>query len=317
MISFDYYRVFCCAARRGSFTRAAEALLTSQSAVSHTIAALEQQLGCRLFLRTGRGIALTAEGRRLYELAESGCEQLRRAEGEITHAVNLNSGVVYIGATETAMRCFLIGALGRFHQRYPGIKFRITNGSSGEAVEALRAGTVDLTVAPTPLHLRHPLSQRPLRRFQDILVVGPQFAPLAWRPLCLSELSDYPLICLARGTTTRDFVEDLIMVLQSFPQLRCSLSFQPLIQRFREVLYDRPIGTDDLHMVLVQPLDTSTGLYHIPAKAAVIRYQQNISLTVFRHLEYLTQPRSGEVQAAAVFCADPCDGKVLLLCVVY
>lgn len=209
MISFDYYRVFCCAARRGSFTRAAEELLTSQSAVSHTIAALEQQLGCRLFLRTGRGIALTAEGRRLYELAESGCEQLRRAEGEITHAVNLDSGVVYIGATETAMRCFLIGALGRFHQRYPGIKFRITNGSSGEAVEALRAGTVDLTVAPTPLHLRHPLSQRPLRRFQDILVAGPQFAPLARRPLCLSELSDYPLICLARGTTTRDFVEDL------------------------------------------------------------------------------------------------------------
>lgn len=209
MISFDYYRVFCCAARLGSFTRAAEDLMTSQSSVSHTMAALERQLGCRLFLRTGRGIALTAEGRRLYEVAAAGCEQLRRAEAEITDTVNLDSGVVYLGATETAMRCFLIGALGRFHQQYPGIKFRITNDSSGQAVEALRAGAVDLTVAPTPLELSHPLSQRPLRRFQDILVAGPQFAALGRRTLSLGELRDYPLICLARGTTTRNFVEDL------------------------------------------------------------------------------------------------------------
>lgn len=210
MISFDYYRVFCCAARLGSFTRAAEDLMTSQSSVSHTMAALERQLGCRLFLRTGRGIALTAEGRRLYEVAAAGCEQLRRAEAEITDTVNLDSGVVYLGATETAMRCFLIGALGRFHQQYPGIKFRITNGnSSGEAVEALRAGTVDLAIAPTPLDLRHPLSQRPLQRFQDVLVAGPQFAALNRQPLHLSELQDFPLICLARGTTTRDFLEAL------------------------------------------------------------------------------------------------------------
>ena len=44
MVSYDYYRVFCCAARRGSFSRAAEELMSSQPAVSHIIANLEQQL---------------------------------------------------------------------------------------------------------------------------------------------------------------------------------------------------------------------------------------------------------------------------------
>ncbi len=209
MISYDYYRVFCSAARHGNFTRAAEELLTTQSSVSHTIANLERQLGCQLFRRTGRGIELTAEGRRLYEFAAAGCEQFQRGEAEITNAVTLDSGVIYLGATEIALRCFLIGALGRFHRSRPGIKFRISNDSTTSAVEALRAGSVDLAVVPSPLSLTHPLRQRPLCSFQDILIAGPQFAALRGRKLHLSELSGYPLICLDRGTTTRAFVEAL------------------------------------------------------------------------------------------------------------
>ena len=183
--------------------------MTTQSSVSHTMANLERQMGCRLFFRTGRGIEMTAEGKRLYALAAAGCEQLERAEAEITSAVNLDGGAVYLGATETAMRCFLAEALGRFHRRRPGIKFHITNDSTTGAVEALRSGAVELAVVPTPLSLIHPLRQRPLRRFQDILIAGPQFAGLKGRRLHLAELRDYPLICLARGTSTRMFTEAL------------------------------------------------------------------------------------------------------------
>ena len=49
MVSYDHYRVFCCAARHHSFSRAAQELMTSQPAVSRSVAALEQQLQCRLF----------------------------------------------------------------------------------------------------------------------------------------------------------------------------------------------------------------------------------------------------------------------------
>lgn len=209
MISYEYYRVFCSAAKHGNFTRAAEELMTTQSSVSHTMANLERQLGCQLFYRTGRGIELTAEGKRLYALAAAGCEQLERAEAEITSAVNLDGGTVYLGATETAMRCFLIQALGQFHRHHPGIKFHITNDSTTGAVEALRSGAVEMAVVPTPLNLTHPLRQRPLRHFQDILIAGPQFAQLKGRRLHLAELGAYPLICLARGTSTRMFTEAL------------------------------------------------------------------------------------------------------------
>lgn len=210
MVSYDYYRVFCCAARLGSFTRAAEELMTSQSSISHTVAALERQLGCRLFLRTGRGIALTAEGRRLYDRAAAGCEQLERAEAELRRTVDLHSGLVRLAATETAMRGFLIPALGRFHRRYPELKFRISNGSTAQAVETLRGGGADLAVVPTPLQLCRPMTQRPLARFQDVwIAAAAPFAALRERTLHLRELLDYPLICLGRGTTTRDFIEEL------------------------------------------------------------------------------------------------------------
>jgi len=209
MISYDYYRIFYTAARCGNFTRAAEELMTSQSAVSHTISNLEHQLGCRLFLRTGRGIELTAEGKRLYEFAAAGCEQFSRGEAEITNAVNLEEGIIYLGATETAMRCYLIHTLGLFHRQHPGIKFRITNGSTGDAISALRSAAVDLAVVPTPLSLSHPLHQYPLLSFHDILIAGEQFRYLQEKTLHLAQLQQYPMICLDRGTTTRAFVEAL------------------------------------------------------------------------------------------------------------
>ena len=61
-ISYDYYRVFYFAAIHGSFTRAAAALMTNQPNVTRIISNLEGELGCPLFTRSKRGVALTPEG---------------------------------------------------------------------------------------------------------------------------------------------------------------------------------------------------------------------------------------------------------------
>lgn len=61
-ISYDYYRVFYFAAIHGSFTRAAAALMTNQPNVTRIISNLEGELGCPLFTRSKRGVALTPRG---------------------------------------------------------------------------------------------------------------------------------------------------------------------------------------------------------------------------------------------------------------
>ena len=69
-ISYDYYRVFYYAARYRSFSRAAEALLSNQPNVTKFMNNLEAQLGCRLFVRSNRGVTLTPEGEKLCEMAK-------------------------------------------------------------------------------------------------------------------------------------------------------------------------------------------------------------------------------------------------------
>ena len=64
--NFEYYKIFYYVAKYQNFTLAAKALLSSQPSVSRCMQALETELGCRLFIRTKRGVSLTAEGEQLY-----------------------------------------------------------------------------------------------------------------------------------------------------------------------------------------------------------------------------------------------------------
>ena len=64
--NFEYYRIFYYVAKYGNLTRAASALNTSQPAVTRTIHKLEDDLGCRLFIRSKMGMELTAEGKALH-----------------------------------------------------------------------------------------------------------------------------------------------------------------------------------------------------------------------------------------------------------
>ena len=67
MITYDYYRIFYYVAQYKSFTKAARALHNNQPNITRCMNNLEQELKCTLFLRSNKGIALTPEGRQLYE----------------------------------------------------------------------------------------------------------------------------------------------------------------------------------------------------------------------------------------------------------
>ena len=88
-LNWELCRIFYQVARCRNFSRAAAMLFTSQPAVSRSMAALERELGCRLFIRNRRGVELTPEGRMFYALVEAGCEQFRRGREELEQAVGL------------------------------------------------------------------------------------------------------------------------------------------------------------------------------------------------------------------------------------
>ncbi|MFR5786716.1 MAG: LysR family transcriptional regulator [Christensenellales bacterium] len=120
LISYDAYRVFYTVARLGSFTKAAGTLLSSQPNLTRTIRNLESALGCTLFVRSNRGAVLTPEGEKLFARVAVACEQIQAGEEELASDRSLQSGVVSIGASETALHGFLLPVLGAFHRASSG-----------------------------------------------------------------------------------------------------------------------------------------------------------------------------------------------------
>lgn len=168
-ITYDYYRIFYYVARYGSFSRAAEALLRGQPNITKTINNLESQLGCKLFLRSNKGVTLTPEGVKLFHHAEIAFENLSKAEAEITSERNLDGGLISIATTEIGLYGSLLPALTAFHRDYPSVKFRLTNLNSPQSMEAVKNGVADFAVVTLHEKAASIYRIQPIRDFREYL----------------------------------------------------------------------------------------------------------------------------------------------------
>ena len=210
-VDWEYYKIFYYVAKYQNFTKAARVLGSNQPNITHTMNKLEEQLHCVLFIRSNRGVTLTPEGETLYARIASAAVQIQDAEEELTAGTTLAHGVISISATETALNIYLSEHLRKFHAQYPGIRLRISNHSTPQAVQAVRNGEVDFAVVTTPAEADSDLKTVELVPFKEILVGGLTFAALADRTLTLKELSDYPLIMLGNESMSRAFYRQLFL----------------------------------------------------------------------------------------------------------
>lgn len=222
MVILDYYRIFYFVAQYKSFTKAAEMLDNSQPNITRCMNNLENELECQLFVRSNRGVALTPEGRKLYEHISVAYERIVRGEEEIRKKSRLESGLISIGASETALRLMLLDKLEEFHEKYPHVRLRILNYSTPQAVTALENGLVDFAVATTPLKLKGALERRNLYSFREILTGGPKYRSFASEIRNLEQLRELPLISLGKESGTRE------LYMQYF--LHYNLSFRPELE---------------------------------------------------------------------------------------
>jgi len=95
-IDIEFYKVFCCVAESGSFSKAAEKLYISQPAITQTIKKLEEQLGGKLFYRNNNGVSLTEEGKYLYEYIKDSMTTIENASLKFKQYINLEEGIIRI-----------------------------------------------------------------------------------------------------------------------------------------------------------------------------------------------------------------------------
>lgn len=201
-INYDYYRIFFYVAKYRSFTQAANALINNQPNVTRTIKKLESELGCTLFIRSNRGVRLTPEGERLYEHIRIAVEQIQAGEEELAMEKGLESGTVSVGASEVALRSFLLPVLKEYRLHYPKVKLRIANYSTLQAVSALKSGAADIALVTTPTGEQRALKIRNIKEIQETAVCGAAFSQLCGRTVSLKELAQFPIISLGKHAKT-------------------------------------------------------------------------------------------------------------------
>jgi DNA-binding transcriptional LysR family regulator len=139
-----HLRFFCALAEELHFTRTAFLLNISQSALSHQIKQLEDELGTQLVERTNRRVRLTEAGEVFLVRATRILEQLDQAAREATRVGLGDAGSLVIGAVSTALSSYLPEVLRRFRRESPHLKIDIREMEPSEQVEALHKETIDI-----------------------------------------------------------------------------------------------------------------------------------------------------------------------------
>ena len=205
-VTLRQLRAFVLVGRLGSFTRAAQAMHLTQSALSLLIRELESAMSTRLVDRTTRNVSLTAAGTEFFASTQRILEELEHAIGNVDKLVAKERGRVVIAAPLVLSSTLLPPILAGFRTACPGIELVLNDSLPGEVLPQVRTGTADLGIG-TFSHTEEGL-QRVLLFKEALVAVFPKahaFASairLTWR-----DLANVPVLTLRRGSVFRDLAE--------------------------------------------------------------------------------------------------------------
>lgn len=137
------YGIFCRVVEQGSFTRAAEELGYSQSAVSQNVRALEQETGVTLLSRRKDGVQLTQDGQEFYPYIQAIFQAEQALERKRQETMGLQNSLIRIGTFTSVSRNLLPPMMKRFKEKYPDVRFVLRQGEYTSIPQWIRQGEID------------------------------------------------------------------------------------------------------------------------------------------------------------------------------
>ena len=142
MIDFELYRIFVAVADEENITRASEKLNISQPAITKQIKNLENQLSIKLFERKSKGVALTNDGKKIYEKLKSPIEELNKIDAQIGKEKVINIG------THNHMGGLIFGqAINQYTLKYPNVNLNLVCEEIDELLKKLKSKEIDIVFA--------------------------------------------------------------------------------------------------------------------------------------------------------------------------
>jgi DNA-binding transcriptional LysR family regulator len=237
-MNVDQIKAFHKVAAAGSFTKAARELFLTQSAVSQQIRALEDEIGGRLFDRSGRTVRLTGEGEVLMAYATRLFDLHEEIETLFSGFRKLEKGRIAVGATAVIGTYFMPAVISAFHRQYPGIEIDLRMGNSETIQRMILDREADLGVAG--MIRKHKTLNSAFIHREDLLFVCSPHNPLADRETVeIAELDRIPFIWREKGTQTLAIVKKWFQENTSddFPRQTLSLANMEAAKRIVEEGY--------------------------------------------------------------------------------
>lgn len=205
-ISLRQLEAFLAVSQLSGFTRAADRLHLTQSAVSLLVRELESQLSVRLFDRTTRAVRLTDAGRELYPFAEKALAELQAGIDNTRDLLAKKRGRVVLAAPPLIASHLLPPVVSRFRETYPGVAVVLRDLLADEILTRVSSGEVDFGIG-TFHRLDGALESQTLATDSLILVAPRGHALARKRKLRWRDLAGQPLIALDRHSSLRHLID--------------------------------------------------------------------------------------------------------------
>jgi DNA-binding transcriptional LysR family regulator len=216
-------KVFRSAARSGGFTRASEQLGLSQSTVSQHIKQLEDELGCSLFLRSGKRIYISEAGKLLLGYADRIFTEFKNAEMAVRELSAMKRGTIRLGAGATTLTYQLPKVLGEYKRRYPDIELIVTTGTTESLLHQVSSQTVDLAIVMQIPNSPSNLMITPLESEELVVILNAEH-PLARKNILEpADMAGLPFILYERHSVMQRLIESFFVRMKISPRISMEL----------------------------------------------------------------------------------------------
>ncbi|HEY2499443.1 MAG TPA: LysR family transcriptional regulator [Candidatus Angelobacter sp.] len=229
-MDFDQLEAFLEVARHTSFSRAAEKRFRTQPAISSQIRALEEEVGARLFDRSGGKVALTAAGKLFQQYAEQTLEARKTMLVTVAEMERVPRGEIVVGANEGTCLHILPEVFAEFKKLYPNVGVQISRLERAKIMESIIDNSVDFGVVSAPVDDKR-LTVVNIHRDELVIIAPPGHSLSRMEQAGIADVVSFPLLLPKLGRT-RDALVNLFEERHLKPKIAMELDSSELLKRF-------------------------------------------------------------------------------------
>jgi DNA-binding transcriptional LysR family regulator len=229
-------KAFCLIVEMKSFSKAAEAKLMTQSAVSHLIKNLEDELGVKLLIRQGKTVLPTPAGRVFYASGKQILEQYKKMDDAISALTQKVKGHLPLGASMTIATYLLPQVFYTFFRKYPDVQIDLSVSNTEGIIHDLREGKIDIGIVEGNIK-NIPVFIEEIADDEIVIIASDDNRLIQKTRLSPRDLLSQPFIMPETGSGIREFIDDF---------------FHTAKIDTREIKIAMTIGNPELSVQLVQ-----------------------------------------------------------------